>query len=104
MRGKICAIYAAYAPVRTRLNLAFDLVFRPMTNSHDPYNPHFTYPVNQDNRRTKDELTSRKLKKKSISSLNLVFKGDISVHKHTLKFSIKSFHNTNPINRIIYNP
>ena len=51
-----------------RLNLAFDLVFPLMT----PIIHILPIQLNQDNGRTKDKLMSRKLKKKSISSLKFL--------------------------------
>ena len=52
-----------------RLNLAFDQVFPLVT----PKIHILSVQLNQDNRRTRDELMSRKLKKRSISSLEIDF-------------------------------
>ena len=51
-----------------RFNLAFDLVFPLVT----PKIHILPIQLSQDNRRTKDERMSRKLKKKSISSLKFL--------------------------------
>ena len=50
-------------------NLAFDLVFPLVTPIIHVIIHMLPIQLNQDNRRTKDEFISRKLKKKSISSL-----------------------------------
>ena len=60
-----------------RFSLAFDQVFPLVT----PKFHILPIQLSQDNRRTKDELLSRKLKKKSISSLkflNLTFSADLT--------------------------